>query len=122
MAVTLRHDISGHPLLTAKAVGAVSEVLEQHNLVAEVLLGLHAIGLGGTAGNIALAAVATQVSYQIAQGLEPAFLLAQSEAKRATQYRRGSTVHPRAWSLAQDALIASSHSIFTTVRSARINA
>lgn len=120
--MALKHNISGHPLLTAKASGVVPEVLEQHNHVAEALLGLHTVGLGGEAGITALAAVATQVSYQIAQGLELVFLVAQSEAKRSTQYRRGSTVHPRAWKLAQDALTASSHSTFTTVRSARSHA
>ena len=67
--------IAGHAMLTAKAVALSPSLLAQHQLLAESLLGLSPPAYTAAEDvELAQLAIALQINFQLAQGLDPLFM------------------------------------------------
>lgn len=66
------YEVTNHPLLIKKWAGLpTDEARIQHNILAELLLGLKAPAYAGDDGERLLLATVLQINFQLEQGLEP---------------------------------------------------
>jgi len=105
----MTYDVTGHPMLTDGAEELGPTELAKHAEAAELLLKISSLDIvvfteGSERYRHAQTAVALQVSYQVATGIEAFMLSSLTRARRTLNFRKGqrnmSVTHPMAKKIA----------------------
>ncbi len=95
--MSVLYSVAGHPLVSPKAAALAPAVFDAHNALAEALLLLLPPPLTDPAAVArASLAVALQVNYQVAMGIDPFVVASVSSGHsgQSTQYHRGTVAAP----------------------------